>query len=260
MLQDLLVRPPSMRTTGLMGLKPLRQRQEHDRRTLRANGSEGDARRGRSPEGLGRVRSARALRCSISTTPSSRPSRRHETKARGTPAKAAQLDQILRRLRPRILIFDEFHNCLQLSARPPARHRGDLRRAAASRARIRHFARAGRRSRRLRPHQSDRRDGQPFRAGAHAALAFWRRLSRPSRQSRSGLPLAQASRLSDETIARAIFALSERLIGEIVGIVTRAATEAVRNGVEQITEASIEALAHVPLSRRRGSPQREALL
>src|SRR5208282_1589203 len=33
MLQDLLVRPPSLRTTGLMGLKPLRQRQEHDRRT-----------------------------------------------------------------------------------------------------------------------------------------------------------------------------------------------------------------------------------
>ena len=74
------------------------------------------------------------------------------------------------------------------------------------------------------------------------------------------LPLARASRLSDETIARAIFALSEGLIGEIVGIVTRAATEAVRNGVEQITTASIEALAHVPLSRRRGSPQREALL
>ncbi len=44
------------------------------------------------------------------------------------------------------------------------------------------------------------------------------------------------------------------------GIVTRSATEAVRNGVEQITTASIEALAHVPLSRRRGSPQREALL
>jgi hypothetical protein len=32
------------------------------------------------------------------------------------------------------------------------------------------------------------------------------------------------------------------------------------SGVEQITEASIEALAHVPLSRRRGAPQREALL
>ena len=42
----------------------------------------------------------------------------------------------------------------------------------------------------------------------------------------AALPLARASRLSDETIARAIFALSEGLIGEIVGIVTRAATEA----------------------------------
>jgi hypothetical protein len=34
----------------------------------------------------------------------------------------------------------------------------------------------------------------------------------------------------------------------------------VRDGAEQITTASIEALAHVPLSRRRGSPQRDALL
>ena len=76
----------------------------------------------------------------------------------------------------------------------------------------------------------------------------------------AALPLARASRLSDETIARAIFALSEGLIGEIVGIVTRAATEAVRDGAEQITTASIEALAHVPLSRRRGSPQRDPLL
>lgn len=59
------------------------------------------------------MRCARALGCSISTTPSSRPFRRLETKARDTPAKAGQLDQILRRLRPRILIFDEFHNCLR---------------------------------------------------------------------------------------------------------------------------------------------------
>ena len=79
----------------------------------------------------------------------------------------------------------------------------------------------------------------------------------PSDSLEAALPLARASRLSDETIARAILTLSEGLIGEIVGIVTRAATEAVRSGVEQITEASIEALAHVPLSRRRGSPQRE---
>jgi hypothetical protein len=62
----------------------------------------------------------------------------------------------------------------------------------------------------------------------------------------AALPLARASRLSGETIARAIFALSEGLIGEIVGIVTRAATQAVRDGAEQITTASIEALAHNP--------------
>jgi hypothetical protein len=79
-LEDLLVRPQSLRPNGLMGLKPLRQRQEHDRRTLRADVSEGDARQGRSPEGLGRMRRARAPACSISTTPSSRPSRRRRPK------------------------------------------------------------------------------------------------------------------------------------------------------------------------------------
>ncbi len=41
----------------------------------------------------------------------------------------------------------------------------------------------------------------------------------------AALPLARASRLSDET-ARAIFRPVKGLIGEIVGIATRAATEA----------------------------------
>ena len=75
----------------------------------------------------------------------------------------------------------------------------------------------------------------------------------------AALPLARASRLSDETIARAIFVLSEGLIGEIVGIVTRAATEAVRDGVEQITEGvdrgarACPAFAPARLAAARGS-------
>jgi hypothetical protein len=76
----------------------------------------------------------------------------------------------------------------------------------------------------------------------------------------AAFPLAAASNLSDEATARAIFALSEGLIGEIVSILTQAAILALREGAERITAATIAALGHVPLSRRRGAPQRDALL
>jgi hypothetical protein len=69
-----------------------------------------------------------------------------------------------------------------------------------------------------------------------------------------------ASNRSGEATARSIFALSEGLIGEIVAIVTQAAILALRDGGERITAVTIAALGHVPLSRRRGAPQREALL
>ena len=36
-----------------------------------------------------------------------------QTRSRDTLAKAEQLDCLFRQLRPRLLIFDEFHNCLR---------------------------------------------------------------------------------------------------------------------------------------------------
>lgn len=76
----------------------------------------------------------------------------------------------------------------------------------------------------------------------------------------AAFPLGAASRLSNEPTARAIFALSDGLIGEIVAIVTQAAILALRNGAEQITATMIADLRYVPLSRRKGAPQRDALL
>ncbi len=202
------------------------------------------------------MRRARAPACSISTTPSSRPSRRLETKARDTPAKAAQLDQILRRLRPRILIFDEFHNCL----------RGRRRDVEAIFAVLRRLGREYDISPALVGEAAvydhiNLTDEMASRF-ALAPVPRWRfgeDYLALLGSLEAALPLARASRLSDETIARAIFTLSEGLIGEIVGIVTRAATEAVRNGVEQIMSGvdrgarACPAFAPARLAAARGS-------
>ena len=76
----------------------------------------------------------------------------------------------------------------------------------------------------------------------------------------SALPLVRASDLSDEPLARRIFQLSEGLIGEIVAIVSTAASAAARSGEERITQSGIEALRYVPVSKRRRAPVREDLL
>jgi hypothetical protein len=88
-------------------------------------------------------------------------------KARDSSAKAEQLDHLLRQLKPRVMIFDEFHNCL----------RGRSRDIEAIFAVLRRFGRdydliasAGRRARDLRPHHVDGRDGEPLPARAGAAL------------------------------------------------------------------------------------------
>lgn len=59
---------------------------------------------------------------------------------------------------------------------------------------------------------------------------------------------------------RAARHLSEGLIGEIVTIITKAAIAAIRSGTERISEASIDELRHVPVSKRRNSALRESLL
>lgn len=76
----------------------------------------------------------------------------------------------------------------------------------------------------------------------------------------SALPLVRASDLSEEPLARRIFQLSEGLIGEIAAIISAAASAAVRSGEERITKSGIDALHHVPVSRRRRAPVRDDLL
>lgn len=76
----------------------------------------------------------------------------------------------------------------------------------------------------------------------------------------AALPLAKPSSLADEATAAEIFALSEGLIGEVIGIVTEAAATAVRSGSERISLETIRGLEHVPLSRRRAGAARARLL
>jgi hypothetical protein len=76
----------------------------------------------------------------------------------------------------------------------------------------------------------------------------------------TALPLARASDLSDERLARRIFNLSEGLIGETVAIVTKAVIAAIRSGAERVTKASLDELHYLPISQRRNAPMREKLL
>jgi len=112
MLEELLVRPPSVRPNGLMLLGPYANgktmiAERFALTDLKATRAKGEAQKVwvvQTREGAGLLNFYGAILAAF---------RAPQTKARDTLAKAEQLDQILRRLRPRILIFDEFHNCLR---------------------------------------------------------------------------------------------------------------------------------------------------
>lgn len=87
-------------------------------------------------------------------------------------------------------------------------------------------------------------------------MAVWRGIPHFARQPRRREPLARASDLSDEHLARTTFQLSEGLIGEIVAIVFAAAMTAAKSGAERITKSGIEVLRYVPVSNRRRAPVR----
>ena len=256
-LDELLARPPTLRPPGLLLLGPyangktmiaerfaITHFKEVQRAREAAKGLGGaDARRGRA--GLVHFHAAilHALRAPTSKT-------------RDLVAKGEQIDLLFAQLMPRILIFDEFHNAL----------RGRNRDVEAIFACCRRLGRE--------------HDVSPVLVGevavydhvvateemssrfALAAVPRWRygdeflSLSTVS----TALPLNRASDLSEEAMARRLFAMSEGLIGELVRIVSEAAILAIRGGEEKITARLIEALGHVPLSRRRGAPAREALL
>ena len=171
--------------------------------------------------------------------------------------KAEQLDHLLAALRPKVLIFDEFHNAL----------RGRPRDVEAVFAFLRRIGR--------------QYDISPVLVGevtvydyicATSEMASRFELFPIPRWSydeaylslldslEAALPLARSSDLSAERKARHILGLSEGLIGEIVAILTKAAIAAIQEGDERITRSSIDNLRYIPLSKRRHGPIREALL
>ena len=171
--------------------------------------------------------------------------------------KTEQLDHLLFNLKPRVLIFDEFHNAL----------RGRARDVEAVFAFLRRIGR--------------QYDISPVLIGEVAVCDFINATSEMASRFdlvpvprwqydenylmlldslEAALPLAKSSDLSTETLARLIFSLSEGLIGEIVTIVAKAAIAAITSGTERISKANIDALRYVPISQRRNSPLRQSLL
>jgi len=171
--------------------------------------------------------------------------------------KAEQLDFLLASIKPRVLIFDEFHNAL----------RGRARDVEAVFAFLRRIGR--------------QYDISPVLVGEVAIFDFINATSEMASRFdmiavprwqydesylmlldslEAALPLARSSDLSNEPLARRIYSLSEGLIGEIVAIVTKAAVAAISSGAERITKAGIEGLNHVPISYRRNSGLRANLL
>ncbi|EXL02598.1 NTP-binding protein [Aminobacter sp. DSM 101952] len=171
--------------------------------------------------------------------------------------KTEQLDHLLFSLKPRVLIFDEFHNAL----------RGRARDVEAVFAFLRRIGR--------------QYDISPVLIGEVAVCDFINATSEMASRFdlvpvprwqydenylmlldslEAALPLAKSSDLSTETLARLIFSLSEGLIGEIVTIVAKAAIAAITSGTERISKANIDALRYVPISQRRNSPLRQSLL
>ena len=112
-----------------------------------------------------------------------------------------------------------------------------------SRPGIRRLAGADRRGRRLRSRQRHDRNGEPV--SEPLPVPRWR-YGEPYLALldtlEAALPLAHPSELSQESLARRIFAMSEGLIGETVRIVTEAAVLALDDGAERITPRTLDAL------------------
>lgn len=65
-------------------------------------------------------------------------------------------------------------------------------------------------------------------------------------------PLRAPSNLAGRELSQAILAISEGLLGEIVAVVARAATQAIRSGAERISTKTIgESGFLAPTERRR---------
>jgi SpoVK/Ycf46/Vps4 family AAA+-type ATPase len=251
-LTQLLTRPPALRTRGLMLVGPYangktmiaeRFAVEHLKTAERQRVWVVQTREG---AGLAHFYESilQALRAPVG-------------KGRDVNRKAEQIDHLLDSLKPRLLIFDEFHNALRGRSRDVEAVLGFLRRIG------RQF------------------DISPVLIGEVAVYDFINETSEMASRFElvavprweygeeflalldsleGALPLAGSSDLFDEKLAREIFRLSEGLIGEIVAIVTTAAAAAARSGTERITKAVIDELDYIPVSKRRRAPVRDCLL
>lgn len=180
-----------------------------------------------------------------------------ERRGRDVRRAGEQVDRLLEARRPRLLVFDEFHNAL----------RGRRRDIEAVFAFLRRIGR--------------QYDVSPILVGEPEVFDHVTATEEMSTRIdlmavprwrydedyltlldslEAALPLRHPSGLSDEAIARPVHRLSEGLIGEIVAIVTRAAEGAVTSGTERITPAALDELDYVPVSRRSRTALRDALL
>ncbi len=251
-LDDLLARPPALRTRGMMLVGPY------------ANGKTMIAER----FAIKHLRNADTQRVWVVQTREGaglahfyasilQALRAPTGNGRDVGRKGEQIDHLFGALKPRILIFDEFHNAL----------RGRVRDVEAVFAFLRRIGRQF--------------DISPVLIGEVAVYDFINETSEMASRFdlhavprwqydedfltlldslESALPLARASDLSNEPLAKTIFRLSEGLIGEIVAIVSAAAVTALRSGAEQITKSDIEELHYIPVSMRRRAAARNALL
>jgi SpoVK/Ycf46/Vps4 family AAA+-type ATPase len=170
---------------------------------------------------------------------------------------AEQIDALFRQLRPRVLIFDEFHNALRGRSRDVEAIFAFLRRLGRDYdvspvligevAVYDHVNATAEMASRFKTLPVPR-----WRYG-EAYLALLDTLE-------AALPLAQPSELSQEALARRVFALSEGLIGETIRIVTEAAIVAIDDGGERITQRTLDALDYIPVSQRRRAALRQDLL
>jgi len=251
-LDELLSRPPSLRTRGLMLVGPY------------ANGKTMIAER----FAVAHLRAVEQQRVWVIQTREGagmanfyggilQALRAPTSGSRNIGRKAEQIEHLFDKLKPKILIFDEFHNAL----------RGRERDIQAVFAFLRRIGRQF--------------DISPVLIGDVTVFDFINQTSEMATRFElhavprwqydeeflalldsleSALPLARASDLSAEPKARTIFELSEGLIGEIVGVVTAAAAAAIRSGAERITKSGIEELHYTPVSKRRRAAVRNNLM
>lgn len=167
-----------------------------------------------------------------------------------------QVDHLLDSLKPRLLIFDEFHSAL----------RGRRQDVKAIFSFLRRIARVYDISPVLvgevavydALHDTDEM-GSRFDTVPVPRWGLNENFAMLLDSLEANLPLARTSDLSRAPLAEMIHTLSEGLIGEVVDIVARAGIAAIESGEDRITPGTITALGYVPLSRRRNSTLRNVM-